>query len=66
MKENSLEVPRIETDRLLLRELTRNDLEFLFDHFSKDEINECSSQDNLKSMEETEEFFKKYITPSPT
>lgn len=66
MAEANLEVPYIETDRLILRGLTADDIGFLFEHFSKDEINECSSADNVTSLKEAEEFYEKYIVPTPT
>jgi ribosomal-protein-alanine N-acetyltransferase len=65
-KEESLKAPLLETERLILRGLTSEDMDFLFRHFSQDEINLYSSSDNLKSMEETKEFYAKYIPPSPT
>jgi ribosomal-protein-alanine N-acetyltransferase len=58
-------VPRIETERLILRELTDGDIPFLFEHFSKDEINEYSSEENLASMVEAKDLFEKYIVPRP-
>lgn len=58
-------VPRIETQRLTLRGLTEDDLPFLFEHFGRCEINEYSSDDNVTSMEETKELYKKYIAPRP-
>ena len=58
-------VPRIETERLILRGLTEEDIPFLFEHFSEDEINEYSSDENLTSMEEAKKLYEKYIVPRP-
>ena len=58
-------VPRIETERLILRQLTEEDIPFLFEHFSKDEINEYSSEKNLTSMGEAKELYDRYIVPRP-
>lgn len=61
-----IEVPYIETQRLILRGLVEDDIGFLYQHFSKDEINEYSSFDNLTSLEEARDFYKKYIVPTTT
>ena len=58
-------VPLIETKRLILRGLTEADIPFLFEHFSKNEINEFSSEDNLARIEEARMFYEKYIAPRP-
>jgi len=57
-------VPRIQTPRLTLRGLGEDDIPFLFEHFGKNEINEYSSDDNVKSLEEAKELYVKYIAPT--
>ncbi len=58
-------IARIETKRLILRTLTETDIPFLLSHFSKNEINEYSSAENLNSLREAREFYEKYIAPRP-
>jgi ribosomal-protein-alanine N-acetyltransferase len=58
-------VPRIETQRLILRGLSEDDIPFLFEHFGEDEINAYVSDDNVTSLEEAKELFQKYIAPRP-
>lgn len=59
-----IKVPNIETERLVLRALSRDDIEFIFHHFSQDEINQCSQYENLANMEEAIEFYEKFIAPT--
>ena len=58
-------VPQLVTKRLMLRGLTKTDIPFIFQHFSKTEINEYSSDENVTSMEEAKELYEKYIVPTP-
>ena len=58
-------VPRIQTRRLILRGLTEDDIPFLFEHFSKNETNEYSSDENVTSLEEARELYSKYIATRP-
>jgi ribosomal-protein-alanine N-acetyltransferase len=58
-------VPRIETQRLILHGLTESDIPFLLDHFGKDEINRYTSDENVTSLEEAKELYRKYIAPRP-
>jgi ribosomal-protein-alanine N-acetyltransferase len=59
-------VPRIETQRLILRGLTEDDIPFLLDHFGRDEINKYVSDENVTSFEEAKRLYQKYIAPRPT
>jgi len=63
--ERPVAVPRIKTERLVLRGLTEADIPFVFEHFSKSEINEYSSAENLSSIEEARQLYVKYIAPRP-
>jgi ribosomal-protein-alanine N-acetyltransferase len=65
-KAEVLELPEIETERLVLRALTWDDMDFIFHHFGQDEINEFSSYDNLRSMDEAMDLYTNYLAPSPT
>ena len=57
-------VPRIQTQRLILRGLGESDIPFLFEHFGKNEINEYSADGNVKSLEEAKQLYVKYIAPT--
>ena len=63
---DSIIVPRIETQRLILRGLSEDDIPFLFKHFGKDEINAFVADDNVRSMVEARELYEKYIAPRPS
>ncbi|MDN4608551.1 GNAT family N-acetyltransferase [Sporosarcina highlanderae] len=54
--------PTLETDRLLLRELTNEDIEGIFACFSNEDVTRFYGQETLKSIEEAKkivEFFSK-------
>jgi len=54
--------PTIETERLILRKFTENDIEALFAIYKDEEVNTFLPWFPLKSLEEAEMFFKdKYI-----
>ncbi len=61
-----MDVPCIETERLILKSLTREHIDFIFQHFGRDETNEYSGFDNLATVEEAYDLFDKYIAPTPT
>nr|WP_026681587.1 GNAT family protein [Priestia megaterium] len=48
--------PTLETDRLVLRELTNEDAEGIFACFSNDDLTRFYGQETLKSIEEAEKF----------
>ena len=50
--------PTLETDRLILRRFTKNDREALFDIYKDKEVNTYLPWFPLKSIEETDQFFK--------
>lgn len=54
-------VLRIETQGLILRGLTADDIPFLLDHFGKDEIDKYASDENMTNLEEAKALYKKYI-----
>ncbi|MFJ6207062.1 GNAT family N-acetyltransferase [Lysinibacillus sp. NPDC092081] len=54
--------PTLETERLVLRKFTENDIEALFAIYKDEEVNTYLPWFPLKSLEEAENFFKdKYI-----
>ena len=62
--ERGVEVPRLETSRLILRGLSLEDIGFLLHHFSDEDVNRFSSYESLKNHEEAVDFYKKFIEPS--
>lgn len=65
MDKNPLRVPELETPRLTLRQLTENDMDFIFEMFSRDETNSFVADDPVNSMEEARELYETYIRPKP-
>lgn len=53
-----MNTPTLETERLILRKFTENDLEALYAIYSDVEVNKFLPWFPLKSMEETKEFFE--------
>jgi [ribosomal protein S5]-alanine N-acetyltransferase len=50
--------PILETDRLMLRELTNEDAEGIFDCFSNDEVTRYYGQETLDHIEQAEKFIE--------
>lgn len=48
--------PILETDRLVLREITKEDAEGIFDCFSNDKVTRFYGQETLESIEQAERF----------
>lgn len=61
MAEEVLTVPRLETERLILRSMSLDDLEFIIRHFSDYETNRYSDYEGLKNREEAIEFYKRFL-----
>ncbi len=58
--EESEEFPQLETNRLILREMTYNDLEFYFRHFNNAKIVEGSCFPGPKDLEAAKEELERY------
>lgn len=57
----------LETERLVLRTMTLNDIDFIYDLFSAPETNRFSEYDDVKSMEEAIDLYDRFMKPgSPT
>lgn len=54
---------KIETERLVLRQLTIEDKEFILKHFSDDEVCKYFDQEPFSKMEEAEELIHWYARP---
>ena len=55
--------PTLATDRLQLRPVTMEDIEFIYTLFAAPETNLYSSYDNLKTIEEAKEMYETYLKP---
>ena len=55
---NSANTPLLETERLILRKFTENDLEALFNIYSNEEVNTYLPWFPLTSLEEAASLFK--------
>lgn len=58
-----METPMLETLRLLLRQITETDIEFIYRLFSRLETNKYSSYDDLQSLGEAEKMYENYLKP---
>jgi len=64
--DNIIKVHEFKTERLIIRNMSKKDIDFIFQHFSQDDTNRYSSDDNLHTIEEAIEFYEKFIAPKPT
>ena len=58
-----MDSPTLTTDRLQLRPVTMEDIEFIFTLFAAPETNLYSSYDDLKTIEEAKEMYETYLKP---
>ena len=58
--EESREFPQLETDRLILREMTQDDVEFYFRHFNNKKVVEGSCFPGPKTLEAAKEELEVY------
>jgi len=65
MKQENIIVPDLETERMFLRQLTENDMDFIFEMFSREETNQHVADDPVKSMDEARELYEMFIRPKP-
>lgn len=65
MEKETISVAELETKRLSLRQLTEDDIPFIFEIFSREETNMFVADDPVKTMEEARELYEKYISPKP-
>lgn len=56
--------PKLETDRLILRKFTENDIEALFSIYKDEEVNTYLPWFPLKSLEEAKTFFEERYAKS--
>lgn len=67
MQEEPLETPRLETERLALRPMTLDDIDFLLKHFGDPETNRYSSYEDLKTRKDAIRLYRDFMEPgSPT
>ena len=58
-----MDTPTLTTDRLLLRPVTIEDLEFIYTLFAAPETNIYSGYDDLKTIEEAKDMYETYLKP---
>lgn len=56
-----MDTPTLETQRLILRKFTENDLEALYQIYSDEQVNEFLPWFPLRTLEETTAFYKKQL-----
>ncbi|NIF05758.1 GNAT family N-acetyltransferase [Chryseobacterium sp. Tr-659] len=57
-----MEFPVLETERLILRQLTLNDSQDLFEYFSLDEVMEYYDLDTFKTLEDSQQIIQHFNT----
>ncbi|MDO9538311.1 MAG: GNAT family protein [Thermoplasmata archaeon] len=65
MENKPIQTPEIITERLNLRQLTEDDMNFILEFFTREETNRYVADDAIKSMEEARELFEAFIRPKP-
>jgi ribosomal-protein-alanine N-acetyltransferase len=65
-RQKPVKVPRTATERLVLRQLSVNDVKFIYDLFSLEETNHYVSNPPVKDMGEARKIFELYCRPKPT
>jgi ribosomal-protein-alanine N-acetyltransferase len=63
--EKAVRVPRMETERLVLRQLTARDLRFIYQLFSLEETNRYVLDPPVKNLKEAREIYELYCKPKP-
>lgn len=58
-----METPRLETERLVLRPITVEDMGFVYELFSRPETNRYSGHESPRSLEEAGDMYDKYMKP---
>ena len=58
-----METPRLITERLLMRPITRDDIDFIFELFKRSETNKYSEYPDLKTRDEAVEMYESYLKP---
>ena len=58
-----MDTPTLTTDRLQLRPVTMEDIEFIYTLFAASETNLYSTFDDLKTIEEAKDMYETYLKP---
>ena len=58
-----METPTLTTERLKLRPITPEDIDFIFELFRRPETNKYSEHPDLKTRDEAREMYKSYLKP---
>ena len=53
----------LETERLILRKFTKDDMDFVFHHFAQEETNRYSSFEDLTTIEGARDLYDKFLVP---
>ncbi len=65
MTDEPIFVPELETERLVLRQLSEDDLDFIFEIFSREDTDRYTADDTVRTMDGARELYEKYIRPKP-
>lgn len=63
MPENLLQTPTLETARLFLRPISKDDINFIYELFKRPETNKYSQYANVSSKKEAEKLYEEYLRP---
>ena len=58
-----METPNLVTERLYLRPITTDDINFIFELFRRRETNKYSEHPDLKTLDEAREMYESYLRP---
>jgi len=63
MPENVMYTPTLETKRLILRPISKDDIDFIYELFKRPETNKYSQYANVGSRKEAEKLFEEFMKP---
>lgn len=63
MLENFTQTPTLETKRLILRPISKEDITFIYELFKRPETNEYSQYPNVSSKKEAEKLYEDFMKP---
>ena len=58
-----IEAPKLETERLILKSMSLDDVDFLLYHFGDEETNWYTEYESLQNREEAIDFYYRFIEP---
>ena len=63
MVEEGIIVPELETERLRLKCMSEDDLDFVLRHFGDERTNQYSSHGNIRDLDEATDIYERFLKP---